>query len=67
MSYISVAQSIQDFLQFGSHINQQTVFYPLQMEFNLATELGKFYNIINTIFIYFTILYKENCLFVCPR
>ncbi|KPJ16366.1 hypothetical protein RR48_01727 [Papilio machaon] len=31
---------IDDFLKFGSHINQQLVYYPFQMDWNIASELG---------------------------
>ncbi|XP_013143795.1 PREDICTED: uncharacterized protein LOC106107476 [Papilio polytes] len=31
---------IDDVLKFGSHINQQLVYYPFQMDWNIASELG---------------------------
>ncbi|XP_063898945.1 uncharacterized protein Cv-d [Helicoverpa armigera] len=31
---------IEDFLRFGSHINQQIVYYPFQTDVNLASEMG---------------------------
>ncbi|XP_045505799.1 uncharacterized protein LOC123702168 [Colias croceus] len=35
-----MAKSIMEFLRFGSHINQQMVYYPTQMEINLPSDLG---------------------------
>ncbi|VVC86837.1 unnamed protein product [Leptidea sinapis] len=35
-----MAKSIMEFLRFGSHINQQMVYYPMQMDIDLPTELG---------------------------
>ncbi|XP_073964356.1 uncharacterized protein [Choristoneura fumiferana] len=35
-----LTRSIEDFLRFGSHINQQMVYYPFQMDVSIPTELG---------------------------
>ncbi|XP_063390632.1 uncharacterized protein LOC134676240 [Cydia fagiglandana] len=35
-----ITRSIEDFLRFGSHINQQIVYYPFQMDVSIPTELG---------------------------
>ncbi|XP_048485919.1 uncharacterized protein LOC105390424 [Plutella xylostella] len=35
-----LTKSIEDFLRFGSHINQQVVYYPFQLDANIPTELG---------------------------
>ncbi|XP_048003508.1 uncharacterized protein LOC125239836 [Leguminivora glycinivorella] len=35
-----ITKSIEDFLRFGSHINQQIVYYPFQMDVSIPTELG---------------------------
>ncbi|CAH0730127.1 unnamed protein product, partial [Brenthis ino] len=35
-----VTKSIMEFLRFGSHINQQMAYYPVQMDVHLPTELG---------------------------
>ncbi|CAK1554500.1 unnamed protein product [Leptosia nina] len=37
---LEMAKSIMEFLRFGSHINQQMVYYPTQMEINIPSELG---------------------------
>ncbi|XP_045530477.1 uncharacterized protein LOC123718124 [Pieris brassicae] len=37
---MEMAKSIMEFLRFGSHINQQMVYYPSQMEMNVPSELG---------------------------
>ncbi|XP_026497712.2 uncharacterized protein Cv-d [Vanessa tameamea] len=35
-----IKKSIMEFLRFGSHINQQMAYYPVQMDVYLPTELG---------------------------
>ncbi|XP_068626120.1 uncharacterized protein cv-d [Battus philenor] len=39
-NYVEFFKLIDDFLKFGSHINQQLVYYPFQMDWNIASELG---------------------------
>ncbi|CAG5033591.1 unnamed protein product, partial [Parnassius apollo] len=39
-NYDDIFKLIDDFLKFGSHINQQMVYYPFQMDWNIASELG---------------------------
>ncbi|CAH2062143.1 unnamed protein product, partial [Iphiclides podalirius] len=39
-SYNELFKLIDDFLKYGSHINQQLVYYPFQMDWNIASELG---------------------------
>ncbi|CAG9789786.1 unnamed protein product [Diatraea saccharalis] len=39
-SLLTVAKSVNEFLRLGSHINQQIVYYPAQMELIFPNELG---------------------------